>query len=258
MILLSAASLALAQLVSAQPSEENRLQLCLTDARRDPATAIDRANAWLAEGFGVERSRPLQCLGTAYVSLLRWEAAEDAFAAARDARPAADPAGRARLGAMAGNAALAANNPAAARALFDTAQADATAAGSALLAGEIATDRSRALVALNEPELAAQALELARTSAPQLPEAWLLSATLARRQGRIADAAGMIGTAAALAPEVPAVGLEAGLIAMLAGDGAAARKSWQSVIALGAATAEAETARGYLAQLGPAAAEARP
>jgi hypothetical protein len=49
------------------------------------------------------------------------------------------------------------------------------------------------------------------------------------------------------------VALEAGLIAVLAGRDEAARKSWQSVIAIAPTSAEAQTARDYLAQLEGAA-----
>jgi len=44
--------------------------------------------------------------------------------------------------------------------------------------------------------------------------------------------------------------VEAGVIAMLGGKEEAARKSWQSVIEVDPEGDAAETARGYLAQLG--------
>ena len=96
---------------------------------------------------------------------------------------------------------------------------------------------------------AAQALADARRDAPQRVESWLLSATLSRRMSDLEAAQAEIQTAAALAPEDPAVGLEAGVIAVLAGQDDAARKSWSSVIELAPETPEAATARGYLAQL---------
>lgn len=242
-------ALSLLFLQAAGSVDQVRLDLCLAEAARDPASAITNASGWLDEGFGVERSRPLQCLGAAYVSLLRWQAAEGAFVSARLARPERDHEGRARLGAMAGNAALADGRFQHAREHFDQAQADAAAGEQLALGGEVAIDRAQALVGLGATDEAVIALEQARLTAPQLPEAWLLSATLARRQDKLADAQAWIGTAAALAPSDPAVGLEAGLIAALAGQDDAARKSWQSVIDLAADSAQAATARGYLAQL---------
>ena len=61
-----------------------------------------------------------------------------------------------------------------------------------------------------------------------------------------------IERAAALLPIDPAIGLEAGVIAMLAGHEEAARRSWQSVVAAAPDSAEAQTAKGYIAQLRPA------
>ena len=120
------------------------------------------------------------------------------------------------------------------------------------LLGEVQIDRARALVALKREAEAGEALVEARTSAAANPLAWLLSATLSRRQGKLAQAQAQIATAAELAPHDAEVGLEAGVIAMLTGNEAAARKSWQSAIAAAPASEAAATAKGYLAQLGEA------
>jgi tetratricopeptide (TPR) repeat protein len=156
---------------------------------------------------------------------------------------------RARLAAMAGNAALAGDRPAAALAAFDLAITDARAGAAPALAGELSADRARALVALDRSEEAAAALAIARRDAPQFAPGWLLSATLARWLGQLDEAQGLIEAAAALAPRDPAIGLEGGLIAALAGRDAAARQSWKSVLATAPESAEATTARTYLAQL---------
>ena len=60
--------------------------------------------------------------------------------------------------------------------------------------------------------------------------------------------------AAHLAPTDPAIGLEAGVIAMLAGRRDAAAASWRSAIAAAPTSPEAEAARGYLDEIGGAAA----
>ena len=73
---------------------------------------------------------------------------------------------------------------------------------------------------------AAKALANARTLHPENGTAWLLSATLARRMEKLPDAISYIQTAASLLPRDPAVALEAGNIAIAAGDEAAARKQW--------------------------------
>ncbi len=234
---------------------QHRLSVCLDAARTDPPSAIAAASEWAGEALGAavaeEAGLPQQCLGFAYISLLRWDAAEAAFLAARDLRPPDDRPARARLGAMAGSAALAAGDHAAAIATLSTAQADAEAAGLGEIAGAIAADRARALVAAGRAAEAGEVLAGAQVLAPQSGEVWLLSAALARRQGDLNRARNLIGTALALAPEEPEILLEGGLIAALASDDAAARSAWERVVALDPATPHAQTARAYLAQLEP-------
>jgi tetratricopeptide (TPR) repeat protein len=251
MILAALALLAQAAEVATAPAgsgEQARLTVCLEQARTDPATAITTAGLWLQEARDSGRALPQQCLGQAYVSLLRWDAAHRAFLAARDAALPRDHAVRARLGAMAGNAALGGNDFAAALADLEAAASDAMLAGDKPLAGSIDGDKARALVALKRDAQAAAALQQAREYAPQHGEVWLLSATLSRRSGDLKSAQAQIETAAGLTPKDPRVGLEAGVIAELAGNDAAARKSWSSVVALGPETPEAEAAKSYLAE----------
>jgi tetratricopeptide (TPR) repeat protein len=118
-------------------------------------------------------------------------------------------------------------------------------------------DRARALVALGREDAALGALEAATTLAPERAEAWLLKATLLRRLGQLPLAQTAIERAAPLAPGAagigPEIGLEAGVIAVLAGRDEAARQSWQSVIDLAPESPAAATAKDYLAQLGDAA-----
>src|SRR5688500_8779201 len=87
--------------------EQDRLDLCLDQARADPATAIVEASTWINEASGAERSYPQQCLGYAYTLLLRWDAAERAFLSAREAELETAHFRRAQLATMAANAALA-------------------------------------------------------------------------------------------------------------------------------------------------------
>ena len=228
---------------------QDRLTVCLDQARNDPATAIVTADSWLEETSGAQSGMAQQCLGTAYVSLLRWGAAEAAFVAGRDAQPPGEVLERAKLGAMAGNAALGGQRAEAALPLLDQAQDDARAAAQTELAGTIAADRARALVALGRQDEAATALADARRDAPQHPDIWLLSATLARRMGALDEAQGYIETAAALEPREPSIALEAGLIAAMAGQNETARANWRSVIRMVPGSSVATTAADYLAQL---------
>ena len=253
-----AASLIFAQATAAQQApppaelptiEDDRLLACMREARNDPAQAITTAIDWLQGTSGAPASKPQECLGFAYMGILRWQAAKDSFVMARDARVFDDYAERARLGAMAGNAALAGGSNGQALALLRRAQEDALTAQDNALAGQIASEKARALVAQDRADDAATALEQARDLAPQNADIWLLSATLARRMDDLPNAQNWIETADLLAPNNPSIGLEAGVIAMLGGFEDAARNSWLSVVATSGGTPQAETARAYLAQL---------
>jgi tetratricopeptide (TPR) repeat protein len=238
------------------PPPPNRLQLCLTEAERAPQQALAMAKGWLVNVTGPARIAPLQCLGTAQTNLAQWADAEQSFLAARDAASATDKALRAQMGSMAANAAMAAGGTERALGLLDVAHGDAAEARDIRLIGEIAIDRARALVLLKRQDEAVKALVEARTSSPDNPLAWLLSATLSRRMGKLGEAQAQISTAATLQPGNPEIGLEAGVIAVLAGQTEAARRSWQSVIDLAPDSESAETARAYLAQL-PAQSEVK-
>lgn len=228
------------------------LQQCLDVLAEDPARAHAMAQIRRSETTGTDRVLANHCLGTAAGALELWEDARTAFVAARDETPEAETRTRARFAALAGAAALAGGDTEGALGLLTLAQSDARAAGAAPLEAIAATDRARALVALDRSEEALVALENATTLAPDRAEGWLLKATLLRRLDRLAEAQPVIERAAGLAPANPEIGLEAGVIAVLAGRDEAARASWQSVVDLAPGTPAADTAKAYLAQLGPA------
>lgn len=222
---------------------------CLETARTDPAKAIDLATEWVSRTSGAQRAAGNHCLGVAASNAGDWESASTAFLAARD--EADNARFKARMGTLAGTALLAQDEPAEALAVLDAARAEV--AGDASIGGENAIERAIALVALDRAADAGAALAEARGLAPDNPNAWLLSATLARRQGDLAEAQRQIQKAAELNPVDPAIGLEAGVIAALAGNDAAARKSFDSVIAAAPDSEQAATAKSYLAQLSPQA-----
>jgi hypothetical protein len=70
-----------------------------------------------------------------------------------------------------------------------------------------------------------------------------------RRTRRLGEAQRHIEYAATLAPRDPAVGLEAGVIAAMAGRAEQARASFQSVIDVAPESVEAGRARTYLTRL---------
>jgi len=224
---------------------DDPVRTCAARADVDAEAARAEAEARLAHTSGLDRAVAGHCLGYALSALTRWDEAATAFSAAREAVPPGHATYGARLGAAAASARLAAGQPAAALAELDALEAVTQPD----LAALIALDRARALVALDRAGEAQGALATARAAAPDSDEAWLLSATLARRAGDLAEAQTMIERAAMLRPTGPEIGLEAGVIAMLGGRQEAAVKSWQSVVASAPGTPAAATAQGYLAQV---------
>lgn len=243
-----------AQTVEA-PSAPPRGAGCMAAAETSPERTVEVARKALGEAVGRERVRAGLCLGVALAGLGRWPEAQQAFTNASDAADADDHVSRARLTAMAGNAALAQGQAAQALLLLGGAAGEAKVAADKALIASIALDKARALVAVNRPDEAATALAEARAAAPDDAQGWLLSATLSRRQNKLIEAQAQIEQAARLAPRDPDVGLEAGVIAALAGNDAAARRSFGSVVAMAPGSDTAARAQGYLDQLGPEGSE---
>ncbi len=243
-----------AKVVAAQQSP--KLKDCLDLAMQRPPDGIALADAWLAEAKAMtDRAAASQCKALALTRIDGWGEAGALFLAARADTPVHESGERARLGALAGNALLVAGDTAGALAALDNARADANQAKDPQLGGVIQIDRARALVALGQADSAAAALREARELVPDNAQAWLLSATLARRQGKLGEAQGQIQRAAELMPVDPEIGLEAGVIAVLGGRDEAARRSWQSVIKAAPGSDHARTAQLYLDQLGAAPAQ---
>ena len=239
-------------MVPAAMSASAQLQSCLKLVKENPADAIDDAEGWLAAAKGMnDRAGAKQCKALALTEQGSWSEAAALFLAAREDSPANEPGERARLGALAGNALLASGDTNAGLDALDHAHGDAHAASDSKLNGVIQIDRARALVALGRIEEASSALDEARYELPDNHQAWLLSATLSRRQGKLVQAQRQIERAAALMPSDPETGLEAGVIAVLAGRDQSARLSWQSVIKAAPGTQAAKTAQSYLDQQGP-------
>ena len=229
----------------------DRLAACLATGRKDLTAGLASARLWRdGAATDFERARASQCLGLLLNQSGDYAGAEQAFATAIAAIPAEQAASSLQLLAMAGNAALAAGQADKAAAWFDRALALGDAGDNATLGG-IQADRARALVAAGRLAEAGGALDEAHRLAPEDPEGWLLSATLARRNGDLDRAQRDIEVAAAKDPRDPAIGLEAGVIAVLAGRDEAARRSWDSVVRSAPGSTEAATAQGYLEQLGP-------
>jgi tetratricopeptide (TPR) repeat protein len=233
------------------PQPTSWLAQCLDQLEDEPTRAHVQAQIRRDTTNGQDRVLANHCLGLASTELGRWEEARAAFTAALQETPAEETRLRARFGAMAGNAALVTGDLPGALVLLDAARADALAAQAGGMQGLIALDRARVLVGLEQLDAAEAALAEARMFQPDDAETRLLSATLLRRMGKLAEAQEQVEEAARLDPTAPAIGLEAGVIAILDGREEAARSSWQSVIDLSPGTEFATSAQSYLDQLGP-------
>lgn len=229
----------------APEAEPPRYTQCMDLATSAPAKGVENAAAWRVDGGGMLAR---QCLGVAYANLQRWPTAAAAFEeAAHEAETKSDPR-RANYWAQAGNAWLAAGEPAKAQAALDAALAPGTLTGLAL--GEARLDRARVRVAGNDLDGARLDIDEALRDAPGDPLGWLLSATLARRQGDLARAGKDIAEALRRSSDDPAVQLEAGNVAAASGDEANARTAWNRVIELAPGSPGAAAAREALAQFG--------
>jgi len=222
---------------------QQRWEDCVELAVGDPARGVTVAESWkLADGGFLAH----QCLGMAYAAQRRWISASGAFEnAAREAEVARDVRAS-KYWAQAGNAWLAAANPAKARAALDAALATGNLAGLEL--GEAHLDRARVLVASGDLGGARADLDQAVLKAADDPMAWLLSATLARRTGDLPLAQRHIKEAMARAADDASVQLEAGNIAALAGDEAAARAAWERTAQIAPGTEQGIAASAALKQ----------
>ena len=207
------------------PADRDRYRRCIAETRSDPAKAIETANGWRANGGGLPARH---CLAMAYLAQERFAPAAVALEqAARAAEAERDPAATDLWG-QAGNAALLAGDTAKAHNYLSSALAGAGT--DPARRGQLLIDRARASVELARPGEARSDLDQAIRLLPKEPAAWLLSATLARRQGELLRASNEITEAARLAPGDPDIMLEQGNIAGAQGDAAAATAHWQAVV----------------------------
>ena len=237
----------LLQLAAAQPLptlDELQFTECITLASKDPASAISSASLWTQEKGGYLARA---CHGFALASDFKFDLAVPMLTEAATLAEAKGDPRAARFWAQAGNAAIAAGQQDVAVDALGKALASNALDNDERADSEV--DRARALVALGKSADGETALATARQLAPENGAAWLLSATLARRLNKLPDALVFIQTAAALLPIDPAVALEAGNIAIAAGDDNTARTQWEQAIKIAPNSRQAVTARAQLATL---------
>lgn len=234
---------------SAEPMTDNdaRFASCIAQTERDPAKAIAEASAWRMAGGGVLAR---QCIGLAFAAQKNWQAAMEVFVQAAEEAERNRDARSARLWVQAGNAALAGGQAEKGRTYFDAAIVGGLLQGEEL--GEAHLDRARALNALRQQKFVRADLDMAIKLVPADPLAWLLSATLARREGDLKRAETDIGEALKRAPDDAQVALEAGNIALMRGAPEAARVAWEGAVKLSPDSPAGKSAAAALAQLGAA------
>ena len=235
----------------ADETQRSRLAECLSLVAESERRGTEFARNWRETAGADDAAQATHCLGFSHIRAGRFGEAQASFATALGEAREDNPAYRARLGGMAGNAALVSGDGASAERYFAGAVEDAQRAADAGLTAGLSVDHARALVALRRPDEAATALNTARTLDPSNTRAWLLSATLARRLDQLVEAQEHIAYAAELSPDDPAIALEAGVIAALSGSMQDARRNFETVLSLAPDGNEAPRARSYLEQLAP-------
>jgi tetratricopeptide (TPR) repeat protein len=240
MIALLALALPLAQLPGGDAA---RFTACTALTRSDAGKAVVEAEAWAGQTPNIPARH---CLGLAYVAAGRWGPAAAAFEQAARAAETQRDGRAAALWTQAGNAALADDQPQRARDTFD--RVLALPGLPPLAEGEAAIDRSRANYALGNLAAARGDLDRGLRLVPQDPFAWLLSATLARKQNDLAKARSDIARTLQMAADDPSVQLEAGNIAAASNDRDAARQAWTRAAQLAPGTPEGRAASAALAQ----------
>ncbi|MGB3754296.1 MAG: hypothetical protein WA954_10415 [Parerythrobacter sp.] len=220
---------------------------CPLDTGADAARIAEDAQLRTTVTTGTDRTAAIHCLAMAQAELGLWQQAAESFARAR-ALVGGNQREQARIGGQRGIALAAAGDTQAAMLAFRQASDDAMAAGEPLLAAAFITEHASLLVNAGEQTQAAQLLADARRDVSAQPQIWLLSATLARRQGDLAQAETFIGQALTLADDAETL-LEAGIIAALDGRDEMARERFDDAVMRARTGPVANQARAYLDQL---------
>jgi tetratricopeptide (TPR) repeat protein len=227
--------LALLLLAGAAHAQEDELDPALDAKRYDGCVRAIPTDAKAAEAFAIQWQSKggglpaRHCQGLAQLELGNAAGAAQTFARAAQAAETQKAPQAADFWGQAGNAALLAGDAKGAVGHFNSA---IVAAGefAPIRTANLLIDRARAQVELGNLADARADLDRATGLAPNEPAGWLLSAALARRQADLPRAKADIARAAALSPADADVRFEQGAILAAAGDLAAARKQWESVV----------------------------
>lgn len=223
--LLLAAATAAAAPVAAKPADpfagdRSRYNACLAVARSDPTRAIAMANGWRIEGGGLAARH---CLGLALAQAGDTDGAvTNLTAAATQARDAGSPLAL-LLWRQVAEVAVDGGRPDAA---LPAVEAGLALAGDGTTAAPFHLLKAQALVDLKRDGEAANALAAAVETDPDVPDGWLLKATLARRMGDLDGAEAAIIEAGKRTPDSAELQYEAGTIAAAQGKPDLAKAAW--------------------------------
>ncbi len=231
----------------AQPTlDEVRYNDCLKLAERDAASALVEADSWV-RAQPRDNALGLACRANAHATAFNFLQASLTFADAARAAANRLDSREAAFWMQAANAAIADGDSKNALVYIDEALKSGRLKDAELADARI--DRARALVLAGREVEAGADLAEARLHAPENAAAWLLSATLSRRVGKLSDAQAYISTASKLAPRMAEVALEAGNIALASGDRKLARSHYETTVSLAPKSRMADTAKARLAEL---------
>ncbi len=237
------------------PGDRSHYNACLSLVKNDPQRAIANAQAWRVEGGGIPAR---QCLALAQFAMGDVATALKSFEGVAEASESARDGQAVTLWAQAADAAMMAEQPAAALGYVDHALGGESTL-SPRAEASLRITRAEALVALKRDKEAAADLEKATGLDAAVSDGWLLKATLARRMGDVKAAEAAIVKAGELAPDDAAVQYEAGNIAAERGDVALARTAWSAAEKADPDSVPGKAAHDALAHTAaPAAAPATP
>ena len=202
-------------------AEAQRLLNCMQLAQQDPDAAIAEGARWALTDNGVEAHL---CLGVGYENDGEWARAEQSYMQAHARAEATNDTRQIGILVNAGRMALADGNAETARSRFDTALASDQLGESER--GHVLLERAQVHVVLDDGTAAQTDLIAAQALMPNDKLVWLLSATLARRQGNFDEAGDFIDRALELDQSDPAILLEAGNIAIGLNAYGVAEQAW--------------------------------
>lgn len=240
-----------AEAVPRDLASAQRLLDCIRLAERDATAAVAEGARWALTDSGIEAEL---CLGAGYEYRGDWASAESAYMRAHSIAESVEETRATGILAHAGRMAMRKGDAAMARSRFDAVLVDRELSDD--VRGNVLLERARANVELEDGTAAQADLVAARALLPNDSIVWLLSATLARRQGDFDTAGDFIDRALELDRTDPAILFEAGNIAIGLNAHGIARRAWTRAVTAGPDSPAGQTAARNIERLDALLAEA--